>query len=158
MAKEFKCPGIDLEYLVRGLNEIVFPVAFLKPDRQSIETRLRSEGDPVFDYPPNLAQTVDQEYTQAQQRYEAYELEREKFLEYFGINPEEVSFKDKVELRLRALGVLKKHVENHGECRRAYDKFLRSEVDLIYPGIVDESKNDLKMKEVDKRYLGLFVD
>lgn len=159
--KKFKCPGKDLEDLVKIVNEVIFFEAFKKPDKSKVEARLKRLGEPVLDYPDNLQDETDREFNQATEKYHSHRGKREKFIVYFGVNPEEIGVEDFDSLegvRLQACSILRKHAENHAVCLQEYFRFLDKETDRnakLFAGAGKNYDKELMIKNLDEMYLGL---
>lgn len=157
---QFQCPGNDLEDLVRGIAEHVFPKIFRRPDKDQITKALGNEGEPVFDFPPNLKYEANRLYQDAFARYEEFGNTREKYTKYFGFNADDVKEEDVDGVRVQVYSILRRHVENHVECRDAYLRFLQNEAEAMREQIMQKEKEfdvERVMKNIDRIYLRLFA-
>ena len=155
---QFQCPGNDLDDLVRSINETLFFITFRKPDKDRVESLIRKEGEPIFDFEPNLQQEIDGVYSGAMQIYEEQRVAREKLSQYFGINPDEIKEEDLEDTRNKIYGILRRHVENHKECLDRYFRFLDGEAtsnEREFAGIGKDYDKEAMLKSLDDMYLGL---
>lgn len=158
--KPFECPGKDLDSLIRVLNQLRFCLAFERPEKAKIEARVKGEYGPAL-CDPDLLQLADQDYQNEMQRYSQYKKVREKFVQYFEISPEGMDVEELEESRVRAHGILRRHIEKCKSCRNGYlnlkDGFLTRE-GKINAQIFRENGRRYgfrEIRELDKMYLGL---
>lgn len=158
MADErMKCFANDMSDVVSAINEANFFLIFKKPNKERI-TRVVN----LLDYVSEEDEAeIERIYGEALGIYESHAEVRTKLLDYLKLNPEDVAGLEKEDLEelwQRSKGILVRHVEDCGECRRAYTQFLDEK---NYGNLKDAQQRgepydkELKLKKIDAMYLGL---
>lgn len=161
MAKKFTCPDSNLEKILRVYNEALFFLVFRKPDKVKIKETLKKQGEPAFDFEPNLDYDVERAYEQEMQRYEQFRQDRELVLTHFGLNEDEIQ-EDLEGFYNNSLGLLKRHVER--ECPKCRYRYLGDngfverlllDFDITSQGNRAEYDPEERRRDIEGMYLGL---
>jgi hypothetical protein len=150
--KQFQCPVNDLEDLVRGINEIIFPIIVTAPDKEKIRSYVRKMGEILEE------DETERVYRERRKIYDETQSVRENFDRYFGIKTSELRVEDLEDVRNKIYGILRRHVSTHGECLDKYFKFLNAEADKNsehFAALGKEYDPEIRLKSLDGMYLNL---